>query len=273
MTNYNDECGTAEQAPPPPPDNAVKSHPPRYPLPAKKLSSSNQFDVLRAFAIASTHAKNAVAIKDVANVLNMHINSVSICNPFFSNIGLIIKQGHKFTPVTEVIEYSDKVEWNSAEAGYKLAPIIKNTWFAKDLLQRISLRPVSEEEAISLFAELSAATPEYKTQLVMLIDYLEFSGLVIRENGALQKGPQSGTAKGPSKTEQHSVTPEASKPSKEPTETLQQPINKNTITFELPIPGKDAARISVPNNLNANDWKMLTTMLDAYIQHLQGEQQ
>jgi hypothetical protein len=40
--------------------------------------------------------------------------------------------------------------------------------------------------------------------------------------------------------------------------------------FQLPIPGKRAAMLSVPRNLSPEDWVMLTGMFDLYVKRLQA---
>lgn len=40
--------------------------------------------------------------------------------------------------------------------------------------------------------------------------------------------------------------------------------------FEIPLPGKKSAKITVPNGLDADDWVMLQTMLAAYIRRWKG---
>ena len=241
----------------------VQSRVLRKALPGKKISSQKQFEILRAFAIASTHDKNPVALQDVAGVLQIHQNSVSICNPFFSDIGLIVKQGHKFTPAAVVINYSDRVQWNDENAGHKLAPLIRNTWFADALLPRVTLRPVEEGEAISLFAELSGASPDQRTQLIMLLDFLAFCGLIVRDSGSIRLGAMA-TNKKP---EEHSDN-QVEKPKNKSTEKNETLNSDNVDTFQIPIPGKDSAVITIPKGLTDQDWEMLKIMLDAYINRL-----
>jgi len=40
--------------------------------------------------------------------------------------------------------------------------------------------------------------------------------------------------------------------------------------FEIPLPGKRSAKITVPNGLDADDWVMLQTMLAAYVKRWKG---
>jgi len=42
--------------------------------------------------------------------------------------------------------------------------------------------------------------------------------------------------------------------------------------FQIPIPGKASATVIIPKNLSADDWAMLTMMLNAYVKRLQEQQ-
>jgi hypothetical protein len=43
--------------------------------------------------------------------------------------------------------------------------------------------------------------------------------------------------------------------------------------FEIPIPGKASAVITIPKDLTTEDWEMLTTMFAAYVKRLQAQNQ
>ncbi|WP_078119615.1 hypothetical protein [Thiosocius teredinicola] len=238
---------------------------PRKVLPAQRVSTVNQFELLRAFAIASGDDRSAVGIQDVASIRDLHPNTVSMCNPFFTDTGLIVKHGHKFVPSPEVVAYSERAQWNSDDCGEKLAPIIKETWFAKALIPRLQLRSVNEDEAIALFADISGASPAHKSQLIMLLDYLQLSGLINRDNGVLKLEKVSPSAP-PANTGENKT--KAVSPNEGGNENTQS-RNENIESFVIPIPGKDSATISVPKGLDDSDWQMMSSMLDLYIKRMQ----
>ena len=252
------------------PDQKTKHAKPDKYLPAARISTKKQWETLRAMSVASNNQGGAVSIKDVASIQSMHPNSISMCNPFFIEACLITKQGHKFIPCKEVIEYAKSMEWDSDFAGHKLAPLIRNTWFANVVLLRLQMKPIKEKDAISALAEESNSAPKYKGQLVMLIDYLEFSGLLQRNNGMLEKPKEeSRDSEDPSKKPPEDPS---KKPPEDPIklETSGQTFDQNMEVFMIPIPGKKPARIQIPKDLNDHDWQMLKTMLEAYIERLQS---
>ncbi|MGN6087508.1 DUF5343 domain-containing protein [Trinickia sp.] len=74
-------------------------------------------------------------------------------------------------------------------------------------------------------------------------------------------GPQKRATK---TTEETKVEPEGSKAA--PPEDDDQDVER----FEIPLPGKRSAKITVPNGLDGDDWVMLQTMLAAYIKRWKG---
>jgi hypothetical protein len=47
--------------------------------------------------------------------------------------------------------------------------------------------------------------------------------------------------------------------------------SSNVERFTIPIPGKDAAVITVPRDLDADDWDMLSMMIETYIKRLRKD--
>jgi len=54
---------------------------------------------------------------------------------------------------------------------------------------------------------------------------------------------------------------------------LENDMDTDEMTrFQIPIPGKKSATVIIPKNLTAQDWDMLTLMLNAYVKRLQEQQ-
>jgi len=152
-------------------------------LPSTRLGFTKQIEILRAFALLS--GSGPVHYAKVANTVGAHDSNVSTMNPFFVENGFLVKQGAGHVPTGPVQEFARKYNWNKDTAGHALAPLVRNTWFADALLTRIHFRPVSEEDGIEVLAAACSADPDSKPQLRMLIDYLDLSGLLRRDNGQL----------------------------------------------------------------------------------------
>lgn len=251
----------------------VKSRPVKN-LPTDRLSFEKQLSVLRGYAAASGPDKKAVGNNEVSQIVGLHAGTISNCNPFFAESGLLIRDGQKYRPSEEVVAYASSYQWDQEKAVAKLAPVLETTWFAQTLKPKLSFRSFSREEAVAFLAEEAKASPEYKVQLEMLLDYLSFAGVIAAEGnmiavvpgrrlvghlagGEILHGHSGGHGAG-----EHGAAQSPPPPPPPP-----QP-NKNTEEFSIPIPGKESAKIIIPKGLEAEDWDMLKDMLDAYISRL-----
>jgi len=170
----------------------------RKALPTDRVTFAKQLDILRAAAAASGPDRKPVSNDDIAKVVNIHFNSISNCNPFFLEAGLFTRHKHQNMPCDEVFAYAERYEWEQEKAAYKLAPIIRKTWFCLTLVPKLTFRSLSVEEAIGFLAEEAGASRDYKDQLFMLVEYMRVSGIVAVEGnmvslikGATEESQQS----------------------------------------------------------------------------------
>jgi hypothetical protein len=177
----------------------AKKAKPLKPLPPDRLTFLKQIDCLRGYAAKSGPERKAVRLADVAEIVKMHQNTVTLVNPFFSAIGLIQKgESGGYIPAPEVLNYVRALEFNAQTAGQKLAPIISATWFAQELMPKLAFRSMDEQEAMGDLGGIAGVGQEYKSQLKTLLDYLELAGLIQRDGGRITKAtsqPASGTQK------------------------------------------------------------------------------
>jgi hypothetical protein len=170
---------------------ATKSPAPRKPtrsLPTNRVAFAKQLDVLRAFAIASGPTEKVVKTTDVAGIVGIHFATVQLVNPFFTDNGLVLKVEGGYMPSPEVVAFNQASAWNKETAPGKLAPLLGRAWFGEALLPKLALRPLDEPAAVALLAEACSAGPQYRSQLAMLLDYLDASGLIAVEGGMVHLG-------------------------------------------------------------------------------------
>lgn len=177
---------TPTTEPEPQPQRAPKLKPTQI-LPTDRFVFSKQLNVLRAYGVASGFGNKPTRINDVANIVKMNASTVSMANPFFIDVGLLQKSGLGYMPAPEVINFSRAYEWNPDAATHKLAPLLEQTWFARELLPRLTFGQMAEDEAIADLAQTASAGPEYRNQIRILIDYLEAAGLVQRDGDFVRK--------------------------------------------------------------------------------------
>lgn len=171
----------------PKPSVQAKSKPSRT-LPTIRLTVAKQLDILRAYAAASAKGTRAATINEAAEIVRMAPTTVSMANAFFASIGLL-KRSDKgaYIPCVEVVQFLAQYEWDRKTAGYKLAPKLRESWFAEALLPRISFEPIDEKDAVNLLAEAANAGPEYEKELRIIIDFLVAGGILQKDGTQVKK--------------------------------------------------------------------------------------
>ena len=237
-------------------------------LPTERVGFEKQLSVLRGFAAASGPEHKSVSNREVGQIVQMHENTVSTCNPFFADIGFLSKEGMKQRPSEEVFSYASSYEWDIEKAAHKLAPLLRKTWFAASLIPKLAFRTLTEDEAVTFLADEAKASKDYKANLELLLGYLRVAGVVQFDGASYTLGPNAREGS------------ERLMPSFPPNVTIETKSTSAATDFDeikferftIPIPGKESATITVPKDLTAEDWDMLTIMLGAYIKRLQAQQ-
>lgn len=189
-------------------------------LPTPRITFSKQLDILRAWAAASGPGGKVATNDNVAEIVKMNSSTISLANPFFASTGLLTKTDGGYIPSPEVMSFLRAYEWSPDTAAQKMAPLLANTWFAEELLSKLSFGQITEEEAIQDLADAASASTEYRGQLLILLEYLAAAGLIQRDGTQVKKGPVSSSAMTavpsdapPAKQESAAAAPEPSRKS------------------------------------------------------------
>lgn len=161
-------------------------------LPTDRAGFDRQMDILRAYG--ATAAENGMTAAGIAELVGMHSSTVSVCNPFFSENGLIERVpdgGYRAAPETVAFQLSH--QWNPEKAGEKLAPRLRMAWFWATLEPRLSFRPMEETEVVQALAEKCNASPSHRGQVSTIIEYLAAAKLVLKDGTMIRKGPLAAT--------------------------------------------------------------------------------
>ncbi len=168
---------------------------PNYSLPTQRITCEKQLNLLRAYAAVSGPSKKSVKIDEVVEVSKIGNGTISMANAFFVEAGLLLKSDAGFLPSESVRAFALAYEWGPETAAHKLAPTLRETWFAGRVIPKLSMGPVREAELFDDLAMTAAVGPDFKTRIRLLIDFLEESGIVTREGDNVKKGPMfSGSA-------------------------------------------------------------------------------
>jgi len=255
MADTDSESQAADTATP---DTKSGKAKPTKNLPTDRVGFESQFKILRAYAKASDEqGRVAVTNKDVERFADISASSISTCNPFWNDAGLLLREGNKQRPVEAVFAYDQAAEWGADRPASKLAQVLASSWFGKPLLAKLALQAVSKNEALAFLADECRASPDYKAQVALLLEYLEFVGLIVCEGNLVMKTamrPAGDSAGG-------NGTPPPPPPPPTP------PPGAGTKQFSIPIPDKEDAVITLPDNLDVDDWAMVQTFLKTYVQH------
>lgn len=171
---------------------ATKGARPTKPLPTDRITFDRQLSLLRTYASVHQQSGKPVTNAQVAAIVSMEASTVALANAFFTDVHLLQRMPDGgFVPSPEVMEFLHARAWNAETAGYKLAPIISEAWFAKAILSRLALDPIEEEKAIQVLGEEAVATPKHRVNLRTLISYMEVAGLAQRDGTMIRAGRNS----------------------------------------------------------------------------------
>lgn len=233
-------------------------------LPTDRLSFEKQKFTLRAVAKASLSVdRGAVSNTDVSKYADIAPNSVSNCNNFWLDAGLIVRDGLKIRPVDAVFEYDQAAEWTPEIAFNKLAPVLGASWFGKAMLTKLAMKDISISDALVFLAQECNAPIEYKGQVSLLLDYLQAAGLITMDGSTVSMVKRGDT---PPPTPAPTVAPlnpagTSSTGSTEGRRHVQHGMRRVTIA----LPTHDDVTIEFPDALDSDDWILVADQLATYI--------
>ena len=217
-------------------DTNGKTSKQRRTLPTPRIAFTKQLDILRAWGAASGPGKKPVGLKDAAQLVKMAENTITLANPFFTDVGLLVRVDGGFIPSDEVLSFNHAYQWNAETASQKLAPIIEQAWFSQSLLPQLGFGPVPVGDAIARLSESASAGKEYADQLNTLLQYMQAAGIITIENGFI-RAMTPGTIR-PSVTVENTASPAPSMPTGTDVRD-QQPVRFSPVStaFSKPTEG------------------------------------
>jgi hypothetical protein len=174
------------------PEDKAKTQPTKR-LPTTRIKFQKQLDIIRAYGIKSQNGTRAASYRDVALVVGIHANTVSLMVGFLVENGFLERMGSETMPVKPVLDFAQAYNWAAETAPRKLAPIIRNSWFGGILLTKLAFRSMSEDEAIAELGGAISADKEWRSNVAMLIEYAVAAALVRRDGTQLSLGEEAST--------------------------------------------------------------------------------
>lgn len=159
---------------------------PDRPLPTPRVTFEKQLRCLRSYGLESHDGTVPVSIDAVGKAVPLNSSTVSLCNPFFVDVGFLEKSGRgAFTPSREVLEMVRAYEWDRERAPEKLAPVLLKSWPVRILEPRLRLNPLDANEAIQHLADNVRAGRTHESELSLVLDYLCVAGIIRREGNQI----------------------------------------------------------------------------------------
>lgn len=110
-------------------------------------------------------------------------------NAFFTEAGWVEKSGRgEYKPTAEASAFVQKFGFSETEAAACLAPAMKRSWYFTEIASELEAGPMPIDSAVKVLAQIAGAGVEYRPQLVSVIDWLEYVGLVVVADGVVQLG-------------------------------------------------------------------------------------
>lgn len=266
MSNgLNPENGATEEAP----TTEAKSfrQKPTKTLPTDRLTFEKQTLILRGIVKASLAAdRGAVTNNDAAQYADVAASSVSLCNAFFGDCGLTVREGIKIRPADVVYEYDTAAQWEPETAAHKLAPVISGTWFAKAIMTKLALKPsISTADALAFLAQQCNAPLEYKPQLTVLLEYLNACGLIVLDGASVAIAKRDGNPPPPPPPPPGALTPPAPPAPPAPANPPAPAVTPGMKRITIALPDKDSVVIEIPEGFDADDWVLVADQLVGYV--------
>ncbi len=155
-------------------------------LPTNRIAFAKQLDILRAYAAASGPTGKTVRLREVAEIVKMNPDTITMANGFFVEVGFVHRVDGALLPAPEVISYSQAHQWNADTAATKLGPLVRDSWFGKALMPTLTFGGIEEKAALEKLALEASASPEYKSQVSMLLEYMQAAGVIVRDGSIIK---------------------------------------------------------------------------------------
>jgi hypothetical protein len=131
----------------------TKRERPTHTLPTDRITFTKQMDILRACTAINVNSGRVVSNAEIGEIVGMKASTVSLANPFLASSNLLQKAKGGHFPSAEALSFHRAWEWTPETATQKLAPAIRETWFAKALLPKLSFGSISEDVAVAKLAD------------------------------------------------------------------------------------------------------------------------
>jgi len=154
----------------------------KYSLPTNEVSAQNQFALIKIYVQKSNNGSNPVRIEEIKALSPVKSDRISKCHRFLVDVGLLIKEGHKYRPTREAIRiinyFADGENYSAQE---RLRALIAQSWFGAFVQELLRLVGPIDKDALIKRLLVEARLPDAnlnKEKAAVLIDWLLMADFV-----------------------------------------------------------------------------------------------
>lgn len=159
---------------------------PRYAVPTDRMRFEVQEKALRVICLASRGGVEPVDSDKMAAHLHVPASKAALNNAFFVSVGLVEKSGKgDYLPTSIALDYQRKHSFDRRAAAALIAPCFTDTWFHDAVCQQLDIGAATRDQLIATLAAEAHTDDSYSVQYGMLLDWLEYVGLITTVDGRI----------------------------------------------------------------------------------------
>lgn len=151
-------------------------------LPTDRVDLGTQVAILRTFARLSG-GRRPVRGEQIAEALKMGPDTVSLSNGFFVDSGWLKRAGpDQYVATAAAIAFDHRMDSNDSTTAVELlARTARSSWYWETLAHSVDPGSMSRYDALVLLATVGNTAEEHRPQLEILLQWLEFVGMISAE--------------------------------------------------------------------------------------------
>ena len=181
-------------ADPPAPSSSTRSQPrarTSRALPTDRMKFDTQVGALLAIAVSSSNGNRSVGSVDIATRIGVSPATAGLSNAFFMECGLIKREKKgRYKPTQAVLEFARQHSFDPKAAGKLLAEPLSRSWAFREVQQQRGMGSVTERRMVEVLAAAAGATAEHRQQLLTILAWLQYAGLIALEGGLVKLTPE-----------------------------------------------------------------------------------
>ena len=165
---------------------------PEQSVPTDRMRFDKQLITLQSYAQLSGRNKQPVTADYLGKALEMSTATAGLCGGFFKDSGWVERAGRAYVATDALLEYQRRINLDpeDADAVKYLADAARRSWYweAVEPMLGVGVR----QNMVLVTLSQAANAHDHKPQLLLLIDWMAWLGMVRKENDMVY--PQAGTA-------------------------------------------------------------------------------